>query len=615
MNIYNQFKAILVLTVFASPCFADGMQVVRENYGNRATTYNKNVENIKIPEYTNNINNVLKNRPLERVATSKEKEDIVKAQFATTLIHSPNKKIEYSSDQLTGQNEKHFRCLNLIQKISHTMITSIYENKVTPSQALDYITEKHRSAATFLSYIEMIKELSNLSKENLKTWFNDVLTEHAIGLEKPNPRYWHDKPDLPGNTSPQNNVTPSSSRPPAGPILNLEDFGWTPQIKQTIGTLTANPDIQSIMSIYDPSKNSYGEFSEVGMKLAFIEWEASQSGKPRMGFLGTNVGYFQFALDGIQTNNTIPGQKHHNTLQTFYGNANDAFKKGFNSYAGVVRTSGSSGGHYFTLFATKSASGWDVAAINPLGMPGSKDSAAKEALNPFVEFLKSKGETVHSQQAIAAGLQAGNSTCGFWATIMARALCSEGPTNGLENLYNWLMQQDPPSPENLETLGSAPAQSIKLDQILALKEIISLQQEQEGLQAAIAFEYDQEAINNAWILYQQLGQKAAEKRTLLGPDEAKIIAHQNDLEIKLHAFEQNFSKYFITLMQVLVNKSIDSGYNEIADPHHRTGTTQAQLNQYDEHIVTPACKELHKNFVEAIKQFVEAIKQNVYTTK
>ena len=49
MNIYNQFKAILVLTVFASPCFADGMQVVRENYGNRATTYNKNVENIKIP--------------------------------------------------------------------------------------------------------------------------------------------------------------------------------------------------------------------------------------------------------------------------------------------------------------------------------------------------------------------------------------------------------------------------------------------------------------------------------------------------------------------------------------------------------------------------------------
>jgi len=608
MNIYNQFKAILVLTVFASPCFADGMQVVRENYGNRATTYNKNVENIKIPEYTNNINNVLKNRPLERVATSKEKEDIVKDQFATTLIHGPNKKIEYSSDQLTGQNEKHFRSLNLIQKISHTMITSIYENKVTPSQALDYITEKHRSAATFLSYIEMIKELSNLSKENLKTWFNDVLTEHAIGLEKPNPRYWHDKPDVPGNTSPQNNVIPSSSRPPAGPILNLEDFGWTPQIKQTIGTLTANPDIQSIMSIYDPSKNSYGEFSEVGMKLAFIEWEASQLGKPRMGFLGTNVGYFQFALNGIPTNNTIPGQKHHNTLQTFYGNANDAFKKGFNSYAGVVRTSGSSGGHYFTLFATKSASGWDVAAINPLGMPGSKDSAAKEALNPFVEFLKSKGETVHSQQAIAAGLQAGNSTCGFWATIMARALCSEGSLSGLENLYNWLMQQASPSPKNLETIGSAPAQAIILAQITVLKETTSLQDDVKNLTVAISATTNPNEIKNGQDQLADLQKQLREKQAVLAQNQVGIRAKQIELERKLHIFEGNFANYFITLMQVLVNKSMDSGYNKIADPHHRTGTTQAQLNQYDEHIVTPACKELHKNFVEAIKQ-------NVYTTK
>ena len=601
MNIYNQFKAILVLTAFSYPCFAGGMEIIRENYIERSIAFNNNISDQKIPRHTNNINNVLNKSPLERIANDEEKEAIVKAQMATSFIHGTNKDIQFTPEQLNGPNGKHFWCLQTIQEISNRLVKAFYKSGIYIG-ALNAILDEN--ASPVVTNLRLLFEYSKISAKNLRNWFMAALEEHGTDQKHINEhkKYWHNIPD-------------SSSSLPSGPILDLEDFGWTPQIQQTIGTLTANPEIDSIMSIYDPSTNSYGEFSEVGMKLAFIEWEASQLGKPRMGFLGTNVGYFQFALNGIPTNNTIPGQKHHNTLQTFYGNANDAFKKGFNSYAGVVRTSGSSGGHYFTLFATKSASGWDVAAINPLGMPGSKDSAAKEALNPFVEFLKSKGETVHSQQAIAAGLQAGNSTCGFWATIMARALCSEGPTNGLENLYNWLMQQDPPSPENLETLGSAPAQSIKLDQILALKEIISLQQEQEGLQAAIAFESDQEAINNAWILYQQLGQKAAEKRTLLGPDEAKIIAHQNDLEIKLHDFEQNFSKYFITLMQVLVNKSIDSGYNEIADPHHRTGTTQAQLNQYDEHIVTPACKELHKNFVEAIKQFVEAIKQNVYTTK
>ena len=273
-----------------------------------------------------------------------------------------------------------------------------------------------------------------------------------------------------------------------------------------------------------------------------------------------------------------------------------------------MRTSGKSGGHYFTLFATKSVSGWDVIAINPLGTPDSIESAAKEALNPFVEFLKSKGETVHSQQAIAAGLQAGNSTCGFWATIMARALCSEGSLSGLENLYNWLMQQASPSPKNLETLGSAPAQAIILAQITVLKETTSLQDDVKNLTVAISATTNPNEIKNGQDQLADLQKQLREKQAVLAQNQVGIRAKQIELERKLHIFEGNIANYFITLMQVLVNKSIDSGYNEIADPHHRTGTTQAQLNHYDEHIVTPACKELHKNFVEAIKQ-------NVYTTK
>lgn len=419
----------------------------------------------------------------------------------------------------------------------------------------------------------------------------------------------------PLNPVPQKAAALHPPRPGAGGRwITMDDFTYTGEIGKIFSNIVEAhgiPDL-TIMGVYDPAARNihsqYGQLTEIGMRLAFIDWEASQLNKPKNGYLGADAGFYVFRIETgntlasgekelVSTTDLPPEQKQHMTAETFYQNAEHAFAKGFNSYAGVVRSSSLRSGHFFTLFVRKEADGaWEVFAINPLGKPESLLSVTAEVLDPFVTHLTSKGIRIKTQQALVTGFQMRNETCGIWATLIARTLCDVGSIKGLNKFYDLLVSTDA-SMQNLANINRAVAQDIGLADVVKYRTLRLLAEEKSGIEATLQYygvDGQREARRQIAALTSSINAVEQELANKFGHDYETILASQKGMvEQKLIKMEENFAKYYAELLEKVVSFS-QANPIDFGDFRNKTEQKIAE----EDARVAPGIRAFHNRFVQ-----------------
>jgi hypothetical protein len=145
-----------------------------------------------------------------------------------------------------------------------------------------------------------------------------------------------------------------------------------------------------------------------------------------------------------------------------------ARSKGFTGYASVVRVGSLvQSGHFLTIFATlDSENNWNVYGIDPLA---NNSLIPNLVLNPLIHYLFAN----HSPKTVVAHVIAGavqqrGLTCGFWAISMARAIASEGNSEGFNKMKRWINEEENPSIEDILEVKSRDAAHVEIDSQKAL---------------------------------------------------------------------------------------------------------------------------------------------------
>ena len=173
----NNFYLKLVVALFvAMPCFADGVDIIGKEYGERQGKFNADpLNDSAYMPHTETINGVLKeerNVVVDRAANDGEKETILKAVMASVVIHGFDasatsvfdKRSTLTAGTMLG---KHFEILRLTEALAGDLMAQL--------------STGFMNIAALAGYDDLYG-FSGKGAGVFEGWFKDVVSKHSPGL-------------------------------------------------------------------------------------------------------------------------------------------------------------------------------------------------------------------------------------------------------------------------------------------------------------------------------------------------------------------------------------------------------------------------------------------------